>query len=62
MKGPCKAKRPMVWAIISRLATGIMVLTWLAREGVRLLPRAVGGEGVYAWAEWAERAYRATNR
>ncbi len=62
MKGPCKAKRPVVWAIMGRLAAGIMVLAWLARESVRLLPRAVGGEGVYAWAEWAERLYRAAAR
>lgn len=62
MKAGCKAKRSVVWEIVGRLAAGVMVLLWLARWFVRLMPRAVGGEGVYAWSELAERAYRAVDR
>ena len=47
---------------ITRLVAGVMLLLWLARWLVRLMPRGVGGEGVYAWTELAERTYRAMDR
>lgn len=63
MERACKAKRNVVvWAMVRRLAAGFMVLCWLARWGLRLMPRAVGGEGLYAWAELAERTYRRLER
>jgi hypothetical protein len=48
--------------MVGRLVAGFVVLLWLARWFVRLMPRAVGGEGVYAWSELAERAYRVVGR
>lgn len=62
MKRPCKGKCNVVWATVGRLAAGMMALIWLTKWFVRLMPRAVGGEGVYAWADLAERTYRTTER
>jgi len=63
MKVACKARRNVAWSTIARLVAGVMVLLWLARWFVRLMPRAVGGDGVFAWAELAEQTYyRVVNR
>lgn len=62
MKVACKARRNVVWATVARFVAGLMALLWLARWFVRLMPRVLGGEGVYAWADLAERAYRTVTR
>jgi len=62
MKVACKARQNVVWPTVARLVAGVMVLLWLARWFVRLMPRAIGGDRVFAWSELAERAYRAVNR
>jgi len=63
MKRACKAGRQVVvWSIISRLAAGVVVILWLWRWFARLMPRAVGGEGVFAWSELAGRTYRMVER
>jgi hypothetical protein len=62
MKVACKATRNVVWATVARFLAGLMALLWLARWFVRLMPRVLGGEGVYAWAELVERTYRAVER
>lgn len=62
MKVPCKARRNVASSMAVKLIAGVMVLLWLARWFVRLMPRAVGGDGVFAWADLAERTYRAVSR
>jgi hypothetical protein len=62
MKRRCKAKDKVVWVIFGRFVAGIAAVLWLARWFVRLLPRAVGGEGVFAWSELAAHTYRIVER
>jgi len=63
MKRACKAGRlVVVWRIIGRVAAGVVAILWLASWFVRLMPRAVGGEGVFAWSELAGRTYRMVER
>jgi len=62
MKDGCNPKRNVLWVTVRRLAAGAMVLLWMARWFVRLMPRAIGGEGVYAWSELAVRTYRVVER
>lgn len=62
MKVPCKARRNVIWAMVAGLAAGVAVLLRLTCWAVRLMPRAVGGDGVFAWAELAERTCRVVRR
>jgi len=62
MKVSCTGSRNLVMETIKRLIAGVVLLLWLARWFTRLMPRAVGGEGVYAWSDLAERAYRVVDR
>lgn len=58
MKGIRKSRQGLVLPMLTNMIAGIMVVLWLAQWFVRLMPRAVGGEGIFAWADLAERTYR----
>lgn len=63
MKRCCRAGRHVVvWSIIGRLAAGVVAILWLASWFVRLMPRAVGGDGIFAWSELAARTSRMVDR
>lgn len=62
MKAGCKTRRIVGWRMLGRMVAGVLALLWFARWFVRLMPRAVGGEGVYAWSELADRTYRVVDR
>lgn len=62
MKGIRKSRQGLVLTMLTNMIAGIMVVLWLAQWFVRLMPRAVGGEGIFAWADLAERTHQLVNR